>query len=265
MRKLRYIVGVLSLVSLVMAQSVGSAYQFEVASIKPVRSADDTIYFRFHHGGVIGRGVSLAALITFAFENITEEEQIVNAPKWLFSEKFDIDAKPPGEEKDEATLTVEITRARLRALLAERCGLKAHNQTRESKGYALVIGKHGAGFLQSRLPDGSPNRPNTTVGPGQITGPTISMPYLANWLGRTLGAPVTNRTGLTGFYAINLTFTPESTTTRSIEERLDSQASEFVGPSLFTAVQKQLGLQLVPEKNTEVLLCIDHIERPSGN
>lgn len=224
---------------------------FEVASIRPERSTGEVLNFRFDHGRVVAQNISLAFLICQSFEGIHDEDQILNAPKWLFSDTFSLEAKPetpdPDQQQDAA---VAKTRARLRLLLADRFQLKTHPETREVKGYALTIGKQGAKFLDTRAPDNSPSRPFTAIGPGRLAGPTISAVFLANWLSRALGVPVSNKTGLSGWYSMDLTFAQQATDD---------------GPSVFTALKEQLGLQLVPEKQTGPVLVIDHAEHPSPN
>jgi len=220
---------------------------FEVASIKPERSSGEVMYFKFDHGRVVAKNVSLAVLICESFEGIHDEDQILNAPKWLFSESYSLEAKPETPDEPE---NIAKTQARLRLLLADRFQLKTHPDTREVKGYALTIAKQGAKFLNTRAPDNAPSRPNIAFSLGHLAGPTISTAYLANWLGRTLRAPVSDKTGLTGWYSMDLTFAQEA-------------ADE--GPSLFTALKEQLGLQLVPEKQTGPVLVIDHAEHPSPN
>jgi len=224
---------------------------FEVASIRPERSTGEVMYFKFDHGRVVAKNVSLAVLICQSFEGIRDEDQIQNAPNWLFSETFSLEAKPetpdPGEQDP---LAIAKAQARLRLLLADRFQLKTHPDKREVKGYALTISKQGAKFLNARAPDNSPSRPFTAIGPGRLAGPTISTVYLANCHARALRAPVSDKTGLTGWYKMDLTF---------------AQEASDDGPSVFTALKEQLGLQLVPEKQTGPVLVIDHAEHPSPN
>lgn len=256
-------------------QSGQGAERFEVASIKPVRSTGDVIGLRFDHGRVSARNVSLATLIEFCFDAIRNDDQILNGPKWIFSETFEVEAKPsaadadhmdPGLTVGERNRSVERTQSRLRLLLEDRFQLKTHTQTREIKGYALMVGTQGAKFLQSRLPDGKPGgliRP----GPGRLSGPSVHMPLLATRIGQALGAPVADKTGLSGYYNIDLTWTPD-VAPPSLPASGDEVARAPVdvsGPSIFTAVQEQLGLKLIPEKQTGVVLVIDHVERPSAN
>jgi len=225
--------------------------QFEVASIKPERSSGEVMYFKFDHGRVVAKNVSLAVLICESFQGIHDEDQILNAPKWLFSETYSLEAKPETPDPDEKeNVAIAKTQARLRLLLADRFQLKTHPATREVKGYALTIARQGAKFLNTRAPDNAPSRPNIAFSQGHLAGPTISTAYLANWLARTLRAPVSDKTGLTGWYTMDLTF---------------AQEAADDGPSLFTALKEQLGLQLVPEKQTGPVLVIDHAERPSPN
>ena len=272
--------GLLGGVGLTSAQTGVVPDRFEVASIKPSGSTEtfngnEVVYFKFHHGGIIAKGMPLAVLIAFCFPDISED-RIINAPKWLFSAKFDVEAKPsvagaddrdPGLSVAEQSLAVERVQGRMRALLEERFQLKTHRQTIEVKGFALVVGKRGATFLKSRLPDGSKGGAFRKVSPGQLAGPSASMPLLAIYLGQEVGVPVADKTGLSGWYNVSLAWTPYAAAIdfSASGDESPSPAADANGPSLFTAVQEQLGLKLVPEKQQVVLLVIDHVEKPSAN
>lgn len=74
--------------------------RFEVASIKPSGTTGNVITFRLHHGGVIAREVTLAFLVQNSFQDIRSDDQIINAPNWFFSTRFDVEAKPPVADGD---------------------------------------------------------------------------------------------------------------------------------------------------------------------
>jgi uncharacterized protein (TIGR03435 family) len=156
----------------------------------------------------------------------------------------------------------------LQSLLAERFNLKLHRETRESTVYALVLGRNGLKMRPSKdqtlwagdFPDGSPDgRPVTAGGPtelapGRLRGEAIPMTMFVNLLAGPLG-PVMNKTGLAGRFDIDLRYDPASGQSPDAADT----------PSLFTAIQEQLGLRLESAKGPVEFLVIEHIERPSAN
>jgi uncharacterized protein (TIGR03435 family) len=155
---------------------------------------------------------------------------------------YDIKAKAEGNAGDDLWPMVQT-------LLADRFQLKFHRETRELPIYALVVAKNGA-----KLHAVSAAGLGVGMGKGRFNGRGADMPTLASVLSNELGRLVFDRTGLSGFYDFTLTFEPD-----------DTRAADTAGPSLFTALQEQLGLRLEPQKGPVETLVIDHAEKPSAN
>jgi uncharacterized protein (TIGR03435 family) len=226
---------------------------FEVASVKPNRSGiSNALPPSRANGSYSASNVALKSLIASAYD--VRIFQIEGGPAWLTSERFDIIARGREGTPD------RLRPAMLRTLLAERFKLVAHFETREQQVYALVL-LRGDGRLGPQLKPAAPaggsssGFPMTSVdnGTARIKGSRVSMDTFAIMLmGSVFSQRVINRTGLSGEFELDLRFTPESSS---------AAAPEF--PSLFTAVQEQLGLKLQSERGPVPVLVIDSIERPT--
>ena len=250
------------------------APSFEVASIKPNKSDDMRMMLRITPDGLSAAGMSAKFLIEFAYD--IKDFQISGGPGWLDSEKYDIDAK-----MDEATIeaikkmpreqAVEQRRLMLQSLLADRFKLKVTHSSKELPVYALVVAKNGPKLTHSAdTPPGSTPRNQLRFTPGELSGMGVPISLLVNQLAREVGRQVVDKTGLQGNYDFTLRFTSE--------QRLgppggpggpgasgDAPPPDSSGPSVFTALQEQLGLKLEPQKGPVELLIIDSIEKPSAN
>jgi uncharacterized protein (TIGR03435 family) len=242
----------LTLVVIASAQSIiqpGAGASFEVASIKfhpgPINfSADPAV----HGSRVTGTASTLLDLITTAYG--VKYDQVSGGPNWAGSDHYDLDAKAEGG----IAPTKEQLRQMLQSLLADRFQLKIHRETKEVAAYALVVGKNG-----HKMKESSADAPGSNFTRGGIA---MHMEYsrgtmerLAGQLSGTAGRPVVDKTGLNGYYKYTLDWTPANRTPES-----DSDT-----PSLFTALQEQLGLKLQPAKVPYEFLVIDHAEKPSDN
>jgi uncharacterized protein (TIGR03435 family) len=151
-------------------------------------------------------------------------------------------------------LTPEALKPRLRQLLRQRFQLSTHPQTKDVDGYALVIAKGGP-KLEKALPDRRAGVVIMGIGPGinKMRLTSVSMGTLASALGRRLGDPVADQTGIQGEYDIVLDYANDTDVDSSL-------------PFIPKAVQEQLGLKLERQKVTVEMLVIDHVERiPAGN
>ena len=181
------------------------------------------------------------APLEFLFELAfgAEESQISGAPKWTYSERYDIDAKPtPG-----IRLTYEEVKPRLQALLQQRLKLMTHRQAKELDGYALVVASGGP-RLRPSIGASGPG----TISPGGMRFANASMASFARVLSSPLGRPVVDKTGIKGNYDIELRYAPNGTANSN-------------QPSIFAALQDQLGLALEPQKVAVQILVIDHVEQ----
>lgn len=247
------------------------AQTFEVASIKPNASSDHRVAIQIQPGGrFVATGIPARILIGIAY-NI-RDFQIINAPGWAFDERFDINAKA---ESSGDRLSMEQIRPMLKSLLAERFGLKGHEETKEMPVYTLVAGKGGHKLKPSVETAGPQNR-MFRMGRGQINAKGVSMAALAQQLAQQLGRPVTDKTGIEGNFDVELNWTPEP-----------GQGSPFggpppgasggpggptalpvadsSGPTIYTAVQEQLGLRLESARGPVPVLVIEALQKPTEN
>jgi uncharacterized protein (TIGR03435 family) len=241
------------------AQSVGVRAEFEVASIK-ANNTDERMDYGVRGDRLLGRNMPAIGWIEIAYK--VREYQIIG-PAWISQEKFDIEAKASNPGGD--------LRLMLQSLLASRFNLTTHRENKKSLVYSLVVGRGGIKMKLSKdqtpwsgdFPNGAPDgRPTsgaspTALAPGRIAGKAIPMSMFVTLLADQVGRPIVNRTGLTGRYDIDFRFAPSDTDT--------SPQSDATVPSVFTAIQEQLGMRLQPAKAPVEVLVIDHIERPSAN
>jgi uncharacterized protein (TIGR03435 family) len=230
-------------------------------------------------------GMPLSELIRFAYD-LKSDAQLTGGPAWINSDRFDIEAK---EDEAHAQASNKLPppemgkqmRQMLQSLLADRFGLKVSHATKEMPVYALVIAKGGPKLTPTTTPPMVPpadqppgddnakksfNRGIRMQGNGDLTGMAATIAFLADVLSRQpeLGNRlVEDKTGLTGEYDWTLKWTPTAMDSSSSAD--GAAAADSSTPSLFTAVQEQLGLKLEPQKGTVDILVIDHVEQPSAN
>jgi uncharacterized protein (TIGR03435 family) len=247
---------------------------FDVASIKPNRSADGLIRLMFAPDGFNATGMSTKALIAFAYN--VKEFQISGGPGWLDSERYNIDAK-----MDEPTIealrkmppeqATEQRRVMMQSLLKERFKLKVSQSSKELPIYALVAAKSGPKLSpsadQSSGPGAGP-RSQMRFMPGELTANGIPIGTLADRLSREVGRKVVDKTGLQGRYDFTLHWAQERQ--GAMAGAADGGAGaaplpDSSGPSIFTALQEQLGLKLESQKGLVETVVIDSIDKPSEN
>jgi uncharacterized protein (TIGR03435 family) len=258
------IVGLLALAMAAFAQQPERP-SFEVASIKPGDPNERRVSLFIQPGGKLSTtNASLQMMIGFAYD--VRNHQISGGPNWLDSAKFNVEAKapstiqiPPGP--DGATQL----RLMLQSLLAERFKLVVHRETREQQVYDLVVDKGGSKMKDSNV---APDRPQGLgmTGRGDLTGTGAPVPLLVNFLSQQLGRSVVDKTGLTGKYDFTLKRTPDPGTAAGPKAGDDTAPPpDASGPSIFTAVQNDLGLKLQSAKGPVEMLVIDSVEKPDAN
>lgn len=205
---------------------------------------------------------------------------IEGAPGWINSERYYIDAKADGP------LTQEMMRGPLmRTLLEDRFKLKIRRETRQGPVYELIVAQGGPklepvengrctqieNFDWRKLAPGQ-NAPllcnGAMVQNGKLVFLAMSVAdFCQNLMWNALDRPVIDKTGIAGKFNFRLEFAPDETTPFFRSGSVDPVAapSEPVGPSIFTALQQQLGLKLQPGRGPIESIIIDHIERPSEN
>ena len=250
--------------TLVHAQQQPTTRQaFEVASIKP--GDPDSQMFRIGSmpGGKFSAiNASLKLLIQTAYD--VRSHQISGGPNWIDSAKFDIDAKPDSAAPIPAgPAGGPQIRSMLQSLLEERFKLKLHRELRAESTYELVLTRGGP-KLQVATDSLKQERRGLRMGRGQFTGTAAPISILVNQLSQQLGRSVVDKTGLTGLYDFDLKWTPESGEFQFGPADAGSPPDP-AGPSIFTAIQEQLGLKLESTKSPVDVLVIDSAERPSEN
>jgi len=174
--------------------------------------------------------------------------RVLGGPDWLGSQPYDLTAKVEGD----TLLTQEQMQPLLQTLLEERFHLKIHHVQKMVSGYALVIAKGGSKLQPNK---GAPF--HGMVGETEIKFWNESVKSFAIRIANPAGRPVVDRTGLEGTYDFDLKFATEDTPIDSADSNL---------PDLFTAVQEQFGLKLVPQKVPVETLVIDHVDKiPTEN
>ena len=237
------------------AQSQDSAPAFEVASVKPSPADARGVTFQFVPGGLrVGNG-TLRGIIEMAYD--VRDFQISGGPRWLDSDRYDIDAKAaaddPGPHSTNQAERIQATRARLRTLLAQRFQLQVRRDTKELPVLALEVAKNG-----SKLTEGEAGGANLGIrsGCGFMVGTRATMANLVWALSRNLALPVHDRTELPGSYNFQLHWTPEAGPCPEADEN---------GPDLFTALQRQLGLRLESTRGPVEVVVVVRVEKPEAN
>jgi bla regulator protein BlaR1 len=234
---------------------------FEVASVKPSAPGARGMSINRNGGRITTENVPLRFLITFAWD--VRDFQITGGPGWLSSDRWDISAKPEGDIQRGPEGETKI-RAMMRALLSERFGLTLHTETKELPVYALVIAKNGPKLEPS---SGKSEVTRISMSRGQMNVTNFNMATVARELSSQLGRIVIDETGLKGDYTFKLEFAPEQ---NAIQKPVDGPekpeiAPESDRPSLFTALQEQLGLRLESKKGPVQILVIDKVEKATEN
>lgn len=256
---------------------------FDVASVKPTAGADGRALLQATPGRLVMTNLALRRLILIAYD--VQDYQLAGAPGWIDSEHYDIQAKAesnPSVQQMEGPM--------LRRLLEERFRLAIHRETRQLPVYMLSVGKTGPKLQSSKpgsctpyamnspppvTPQGAP-RPvfcgfQRTPSEGlnrSLDAKGVTMAALATNLSRTytaaLGRNVIDGTGLTGAFDFHLTWAmdPPAAVPGAAG---NTSPLDSTGPSIFVALQEQLGLRLESTKGSVEVLVIDRIQKPSDN
>jgi uncharacterized protein (TIGR03435 family) len=240
--------------------------KFEVASLRASPpEAQCGMIQAMPGGGLKVECLSLSFLVAYAYD--VQTDQISGGPAWIESKRWNILAKPnPGEARPDGPAAYEqmndeqrrvhasLAKHRLRALLEERFKLILNKEIQQRTVYALEIGKRGPHLKEATGGTG----PVLLRLRGEIRGNGASTSGLAQYLGSELRSPVVDKTGLAGRYEFNLKWALDGHTN-------GAEPSEELGPSLFTAIQEQLGLRLVAGKGPVEILVVQSAEMPPEN
>jgi uncharacterized protein (TIGR03435 family) len=223
------------------AQTAQQPPAFEAATIK-IDTASTSETGAFEHGRLIINWATLRHLVGAAYD--TPVYRVEGGPKWVDTTRFDVSAKADEKASEAAS------RLMLRTLLAERFHLRLHNEDRSESVYVLRVGPRG-----SKLQESTANSTGRgCAGSAPMTCHKVTMATLAGALranGTGIDLPVLDETGLKGNYDFTLAFAAGA-------------AENASGPSIFDALQEQLGLNLQASKRPINVLVIDDAQALSG-
>jgi bla regulator protein blaR1 len=258
---------------------------FAVASVKPRKGGVGVTSERLleRPDGFTATNLTLQMLIGIAYG--VEDHQISGAPNWFNSERYDIEAKMDKSvldalQKLSGDQRLLQRKRMLQEFLADRFRLTLHRETQHLRVYELVIAQNGPKFQESipgdtypngfKGPDGRVAAGMMRFGVGELTGQAVPVSLLVRELSRELsrelgGSIIEDKTGLKGNYDFKLQWTPGVSQAPTDDQQGvgTSPSGDSSRPSLFAALQKQLGLNLASQNGSGQTLVIDHVERPS--
>jgi len=283
-----------TLIGFVLAAATGTAQSpnavpaphpaFEVASIKPAAPGGRGMGIGYRPGArMSAQNVPLRFLIQVAYR--VREFQVINGAPWTITERYDITAKgEDGAPKSQIELM-------LQALLADRFKLAFHRETRELPVFFLMAAKGGIKLVEPKEgscitpdptappPAPAPGQPpakfcgNMRISPQDFNGTKISMGQLTLFLSDVLGRTVIDKTDFKGTFDAHLEFVRDQALASGILGNgapggpggAAAAPADSSGPSIFTAVQEQLGLKLESGKGPVEVFVIDSAEKPGEN
>jgi uncharacterized protein (TIGR03435 family) len=246
---------------------------YEVTSVKPNNTGGLAVRIGGAPGGrFTASNVTPRQLILQAYG--LQEFQLTGGPGWITSEHFDIEAKPEAG----ITPTREQTQEMLQSLLEDRFQLKVRRETRDLPVYTLNLAKGGSKLklsadqtpltpLAGPPPPPSANsvpRGMVRMAPGYLNGSAMPFAQFVRQLSGQLTRPVLDKTGLTSLYDFDFRWTPEHLPSQ-LPPGIDLPAVDPNGPSIFAALQEQLGLKLESTTGPVETLIIERIEKPTEN
>jgi uncharacterized protein (TIGR03435 family) len=258
-------------------KSAAQPLAFDVVSIRPYGKNDFRISIHTMPDGVRVTGMPMHMIVREAFG--MTNDRLLGEPGWVNVERYDVEAKvAPDDAAKYKGLTDREHWAMLLPALEDRCGLKFHHETRQLTVYSLVIAKGGLKMQPSQhanaaagaTPGPKPASAGASVSDKSFTisGHGQTTTTIARWVSLTLGSTVVDKTGLTDEYDYTLSFAPDDSMKAGVLPPGSGGAAlppEPEGPSIFTALQEQLGLKLAPEKQPVDVIVIDHMEQPTAN
>jgi uncharacterized protein (TIGR03435 family) len=249
---------------------------WDVSTVKPASPDARGSMFGFTPDGIRITNVPLWTAVREAFG--LNDDRLFGGPAWAKTSMFDVEAKVAPEDAPKLKeMKIEQRRAMMVSLLEERFGLKYHHETRELPMYELVVAKCGVKMQASKpdppAADGGELRGNHSLfmhGRGHLESTGMGMPGLVRVLSGQLGRTVVDKTGLPGNYDYKLDWTPDDTASQMMKggnpAAGDNAAPpDAAGPTLFTALEEQLGLKLEATKGPVDVIVIDELQQPTAN
>lgn len=236
----------------------GAKPGYEVATIKPSQP-DEQRAVQVVGARLVTRATSLVDLMMFAYG--VHPSQIANGPEWMKAEKFDVVIQPnlPGRPS-----TAQM-RSIVQQVLRDRFKLEFHHAQRELPVYRLVAVKGGPKLAATTKDEQVSNTAAVGFAPGRLMVSNATMGEFASLMQRyvRLERPIVDHTGIAGKYDFKLDWTPDFSQLDGTKPQ--PMKGDANAPSLYTAIQEQLGLKLEAAKEPAEVFVIDHVETPSEN
>lgn len=256
--------------------TAGSAktWSYDAVSVKPDKSGSNGMRMMTHGDVFTGENIRVIDLVSMAYG--IKPDLISGEPGWTDGARFDVEAKMSPEDaevfnklgREERNAANRIL---LQGMLDERFHLKAHVETKQLPVYDLVIAKGG---LKMKAATEGDTYPNGFKGPdgkggsgmmhmqdGMLTVQGIEISGLINQLAFMVHRTVIDKTGIKGKYDFTLKYAPDHDGPLGADNGTPADDA----PSLFAAIEEQLGLKLQPDKGPVDTLIIDHVEQPTEN
>jgi uncharacterized protein (TIGR03435 family) len=221
-----------------------SAPLYRTVSIRPNKSGIRWETIKPGNDRVTATNETPQGLIRYAYK--VEDNQVLGAPSWLDSERYDIEARVATSAAGELRKASPDQNERmLKGLLSDRFKLAVHRETRQIPVYELVLVGQGSNLQESAPAYAESVARVIRAENGRITGREVPIATLARILSEQLGRPVLDKTGLTNHYDVTLQWEANS---------------ESSARAISAALQEQLGLKLEPQQISKEFLVIDHVE-----
>ena len=257
--------------------------KFEVVSIHP----DDPDGHQMRigmmpDGRFVANGMTIKRLVCMAYG--IQDFQLEGGPAWISSERFAIQAKSESQVEQELPKLSDderllVGKQMVQAMLADRLKLKLRPESKEMSTFGMVVAKNGTKLHEAKPGDDYPNGLKEGDGKGHagmmrfdgrhLTAQGVKLDNLASFLSEQLHQIVQNKTGLDGKYDFKLEWSQETDhpmgPRQTSGEAGNAPADENSSPSIFTAIQEQLGLKLEPQKSAVPVYLVETIERPTEN
>ncbi len=235
----------------------------EVATIKPSDPSHRGKGFGFRGTHFTTLNTNLNDLIAFAYG--LHSKQIIGAPDWFGTDLYDIDGVPdtPGRPN------LKQMGIMVQKLLTDRCALKFHHETRELPVYAITVASGGPKMTKTTAGVNDPQGFGFR-GLGDLIVRNMDMKDFASWMqSGVMDKPVVDHTGLTDRYDFTLKWTPDDSQFQQFRGAVPMQQPKTddpnAPPSLYTAIQEQIGLKIEATKAPDDVIVIDHVEKPTAN
>ena len=258
---------------------------FDVVSIKPSASGAGDRGFRVNPSGrVEWTNTTLRALVRTAYQRFGfDPRDVIGGPAWIDSDRFDVIATAERPPQSRADGFPEELLGMTRALLQDRFKVRVHNEQRDAQIYAMVLarpdGKTGASLrpvpdacaeamkamTERTTPRSGPPPCSFGGGAGKLIGTGVTLTMFGHVLSGFVGRNVVDRTGLAGSFDIQLMYDPASAAKAPPGAPPGPTNADDTAPSIFTALQEQLGLKLESTRGLVDVLVIDAAERPTAN